>query len=254
MLPRVASRPCLVRTPRTPRAQVYRQSLLEAEKGALRASLDRAVSELEEERRRRRANIPPAAQPSVSDGWDAHAAAVQNVLGAVPLDRPGGAPPALPDASSSSSSSSVLGEWASVAKALTFTDIVGALAWIDARLRACVVASFPCLERLLSTPLLCRERDEERASDLLAKRDSLLLMRDGALGTSLATVPTLATTLGSELRKEEHSSAVQLASLSSELASEEAQRRHLEACVEAQARSAADLLSQARTRMHTTRL
>ena len=69
-----------------------------------------------------------------------------------------------------------------------------------------VAAQFPLLSRLMSTPLLCRDTVAECARDLLQKRDSLLLLREGSHG-AVASAQTVAAVLGTELKNAEHSCA-----------------------------------------------
>lgn len=87
----------------------------------------------------------------------------------------------------------------------------------------------------MTTPLLCREGARQRALDLLAKRDSLLLLREGEEG-AMASVPAVAAALGGELRAEEERASVLLATLRGELQQEEEHKRHLHSCVEAHVR------------------
>ena len=57
--------------------------------------------------------------------WDEHAAAVQDVLGGLPLYRPGGVP------------GSAAPEWSPAACGLRLTDVTGSLAWLDRQLCSC---------------------------------------------------------------------------------------------------------------------
>ena len=54
----------------------------------------------------------------------------------------------------------------------------------------------------MSTPLLCRDSADERARDLLQKRDHLLLLREGPQGAA-SSAQVAAATLGAELGREE---------------------------------------------------
>ena len=190
---------------------LYRQGLLGKENERLRLLLAAQDGDGQDEPPGTGAPAtPPCAQ------WDAHAAAVQDVLGGLPLYRTG-----LP------------AETSPAACGLRFTDVTGSLAWIDRQLCSCgarsprasppspqpaavlrspssttgsatlaVAANFPLLARLMSTPLLCRDSADERARDLLQKRDSLLLLREGPQGAS-ASAQAVAAALGAELEREE---------------------------------------------------
>ena len=199
---------------------LYRQAVLEAENDELRRALHAAQQQ---------APPPPepppppaaaatsaststtsaaaaaAATPTAADEtsataeerWNRDAAGVQNVLGALPPHRPGGAGGAPGGA--------LCPEWMA-SHGLSWAEISACVHWLDARLIEAAAASFPRLRRLMSTPLLCRETAYECAGDLLRKRDALLLLRDEGHG-AVASVAAAAAAVGAELRAEEVSAA-----------------------------------------------
>ena len=175
---------------------LYRQSVLEADNERLKqvaSERDAAAAVLEADNQRLRkelelaieraaaaeastAALPIQPVPAIpQEQWGVHAAAVQNVLGALPVYRPGAGGPSTSGGSS---------DWANSC-GLSLNDVSAALYWIDSRLCHLMSLHFPKLSRLMSTPLLCRDSDLERAQDLLQKRDSLLLLRDGQHSTIL---------------------------------------------------------------------
>ena len=192
---------------------LYRQAVLEAENDELRRALHAAQQQ---------APPPPAGATSTStstttssaaaaatptaadetsataeERWNRDAAGVQNVLGALPPHRPGGAGGAPGGA--------LCPEWMA-SHGLSWAEISACVHWLDARLIEAAAASFPRLRRLMSTPLLCRETAYECAGDLLRKRDALLLLRDEGHG-AVASVAAAAAAVGAELRAEEVSAA-----------------------------------------------
>ena len=134
---------------------------------------------------------------TAEERWNRDAAGVQNVLGALPPHRPGGAGGAPGGA--------LCPEWMA-SHGLSWAEISACVHWLDARLIEAAAAAFPRLRRLMSTPLLCRETAYECAGDLLRKRDALLLLRDEGHG-AVASVAAAAAAVGAELRDEEVSAA-----------------------------------------------
>ena len=202
---------------------LYRQSVLEAE-------LERLRDENAELRREGGTRAPPLESRADDDtplgAWDRHAGSAQNVLGALPVYRPGALSPEGP----------LRVDWMRSC-GLGWNDVTSCLGWLDARLRHAIVAAFPLLSRLMSTPLLCRETARERAHDLLQKRDSLLLLRDGQ-HNAIATLPAIGRMLGAELAEEEiraHGLAHSVPAIfASEIRDLEGQLAHARGCAEAQ--------------------
>lgn len=201
------------------------------------AALEAAAVERERERARAAATAAAAAKAAAEEAsgsawavWDDEAAAVQEVLGALPVYRSG------------SSAELSRADWGKSC-GLSVAEVAHALYWIDARLRGLVSRHFPQLLRLTSTPLLCRETDCDRAHDLMQKRDSLLLFRDGQHGV-LATLNAASQALGIELTQEEAErcrGAAHCAVALRELRDSEAQLQQLRSSVDAQARGAEQL-------------
>ena len=201
---------------------------LEADLARSRSSGEAATLERLAGLRREGESVEGAAAVDVAKppiiGWDGQSAMVQDVLGAIPAERQGAA------------SGGVGGvDWAHSC-GLHLAQVYAALSWIDKHLRACVCAGFPLLDRLTSTPLLCRDTAAERAHDLLEKRDTMMLLRDGQHG-ALAALPAVARALGSDLAAEEVRVDLALA----EMRQLEEQKEQLRSSAELQSSAAVEL-------------